>query len=267
LQKVTIDGVQVTYTHTSRSKGAEKKVARKTVQAAQKLNNNPKTVLRADRIDIVKSQFGFANTEVSPDYRLVLTDAEFHLSNFTNHLTEGTSVAKLTAKLMGSGATTVVATFRPETSGPDFDTDVRIEQTPMPLMNNLWRAYGGFDVVGGLFSFYSELKVKNGAISGYVKPIFKDIDVYDARQDEEENVFQKIYEGIIGGVSWVLENSPRDEVATVTPVAGKLQNPETGTWEAIQGLIQNAFFKAILPGFEEATGRPVKSTNRQATRR
>ena len=46
LQKVTIDGVQVTYTHTSRSTGAEKKVARKTVQAAQKLNNNPETVLR-----------------------------------------------------------------------------------------------------------------------------------------------------------------------------------------------------------------------------
>jgi hypothetical protein len=50
-------------------------------------------------------------------------------------------------------------------------------------------------------------------------------------------------------------------------VSGKLQNPETGTWEAIGGLIQNAFFKAILPGFEEATGRPVKGTNRQATRR
>ena len=114
LQKVAIDGVQVTYTHTSRSTGAEKKVARKTVQAAQKLNNNPETVLRADRIDIVKSQFGFANTEASPDYRLVLTDAEFHLSNFTNHLTEGTSVATLTGKLMDSGVTTVKATFRPK---------------------------------------------------------------------------------------------------------------------------------------------------------
>jgi hypothetical protein len=267
LQKVIIDGVQVMYTHTSRSKGTEKKVAKKTVRAAQKLNNTPETIVRADRIDIVKSQFGFANTEASPDYQLVLTDAEFHLSNFTNHLTEGTSVAKLTAKLMNSGVTTVVATFRPETSGPDFDTDVRIEPTPMPLMNNLWRAYGGFDVVGGLFSFYSELKVKNGAISGYVKPIFKDIDVYDARQDEDKNVFQKIYEGVIGGISWVLENSPRDEVATVTTIAGKLQNPQTGTWEAIQGLIQNAFFKAILPGFEEATGRSIKDTPQQTTRR
>lgn len=267
LQKVTIDGVQLTYTHTSRSTGAEKQVARKTVQAAQKLNNNPETILRADRIDIVRSQFSFANTEASPDYRLVLNDAEFHLSNFTNHLTEGTSVAKLTGKLMGSGATTVVATFRPETNGPDFDTDVRIEQTPMPSMNNLWRAYGGFDVVAGFFSFYSELKVKNGAILGYVKPIFKEVDVYDARQDKDKHVFQKIYEGVIGGLSWMLENSPRDEVATVTPVSGKLQNPETGTWEAVLGLIQNAFFKAILPGFEEATGRSLQETSRQTTRR
>jgi hypothetical protein len=267
LQKVTIDGVQVTYTHTSQSTGAEKKVARKTVQAAQKLNNKPETILRADRIDIVRSQFGFANTEVNPDYRLVLNDTEFHLSNFTNHLTEGTSVAKLTAKLMGLGATRVVATFRPEVSGPDFDTDVRIEPTPMPSMNNLWRAYGGFDVVDGLFSFYSELKVKNGAISGYVKPIFKEVDVYDASQDKDKNVFQKLYEGVIGGISWVLENSPRDEVATLTTVSGKLQNPEAGTWEAVLGLIQNAFFKAILPGFEEATGRSLQETSQQTTRR
>ena len=100
-----------------------------------------------------------------------------------------------------------------------------------------------------------------------MKPIFKDVDAYDARQDKDKNVFQKIYEGVIGGVSWILENSPRDEVATVTTVSGKLQNPETGTWEAIGGLIQNAFFKAILPGLEEATGRPIKGKTRQATRR
>jgi hypothetical protein len=102
---------------------------------------------------------------------------------------------------MGWGATAVGATFRPETSGPDFDLAVRIESTPMRLLNNLWRAYGNFDVVGGLFSFYTELKVKNGMISGYVKPLFKDVDVYDARQDKNKGVFQKIYEGLIGGIS------------------------------------------------------------------
>jgi hypothetical protein len=132
-------------------------------------------------------------------------------------------------------------------------------------MNNLWRAYGNFDVVGGLFSFYTELKVKNGLVSGYVKPIFKDVDVYDPRQDKNKGLFRKIYEGLIGGISWLLENPPRDEVATVIPVSGKLENPQTSMWEAIVGLIQNAFFKSILPGFEKAMGQPSKDeTTRKA---
>jgi len=53
-----------------------------------------------------------------------------------------------------------------------------------------------------------------------------------------------------------LKNPSRGEVATVATISGKLENPKTSTWEAIFGLIQNAFFKSILPGFEKATEHP-----------
>ena len=39
------------------------------------------------------------------------------------------------------------------------------------------------------------------------------------------------------------------EVATVAPIAGPLENPKASTWQTFIGLVQNAFFKAILPGF------------------
>ena len=55
----------------------------------------------------------------------------------------------------------------------------------MTLMNDLFRSYGKFDVVAGSFSFYSELKARDGNIEGYVKPLFKGMDVYDRRQDRE----------------------------------------------------------------------------------
>jgi hypothetical protein len=107
------------------------------------------------------------------------------------------------------------------------------------------------------------LQVKNGALSGYVKPLFKDVDVYDARQDKDKNIFQQLYESVVGGISWLLENPPRDEVATVTTVSGKLENPRMSTLETIGGLIQNAFFKAILPGFHKAAGRSGKNYSNQ----
>jgi hypothetical protein len=51
----------------------------------------------------------------------------------------------------------------------------------------------------------------------------------------------------------------------VTTVSGKLENPQTSTAKAILRLIQNAFFKTILPGFEKAIGQPSKDqTTRKA---
>ena len=46
------------------------------------------------------------------------------IENFTNQRTEGTATARLDGRFMGSGVTTVRATFRPETNGPDFDLNV-----------------------------------------------------------------------------------------------------------------------------------------------
>jgi hypothetical protein len=159
---------------------------------------------------------------------------------------------------MGNGATEISFVGRPNPKGPDFDLKVAIGNTDMKSMNNLWRSYGNFDVVAGQFSFYSELSVRNGSVDGYVKPLFHDMNVYDRRQDKEKGLFRQLYEGIIGGFSWILQNTPRDEVATTIPVSGKLANPQTSTLETIIGLIQNAFFKAVLPGFEQQSGRDRK---------
>jgi hypothetical protein len=96
-------------------------------------------------------------------------------------------------------------------------------------------------------------------VQGYVKPLIRDMDVYDTRQDQEKNLFQQLYEALAGGVSTVLENLPRKEVATKADIAGPLDNPQASTWQVVVTLIQNAFFKAILPGFEGERGPSQRS--------
>jgi hypothetical protein len=107
----------------------------------------------------------------------------------------------------------------------------------------------------GWFSFHSQLRIKNRQIVGYVKPRFRDMDVYDERQDRDNKLFRKLYAGVIGGVATLLESTPRDEVATKTSVGGRIENPQTSTAETIVRLIQNAFFQAILPGFDRELDR------------
>ncbi|HEX2440379.1 MAG TPA: hypothetical protein VHT71_18855 [Methylomirabilota bacterium] len=61
---------------------------------------------------------------------------------------------------------------------------------------------------------------------------------------------QKLKERAVDVLGKVLRNRPRAEVATVAPIEGPLGNARASTWETLVGLVENAFFKAILPGFE-----------------
>jgi Domain of Unknown Function (DUF748) len=257
LKEAVIRGVHLDYVHTPAKAGVVQRTTAKTAEAAREVSNEPGIILRAETLKVVGSNIGFINRAATPAYRAFLADTDITIENFSNHLAEGTTVARLTAKFMGSGATSAVGTFRPETKGPDFNLDVKIENTDLKTMNDMLRAYGKFDVAAGVFSVYSEVRVKNGYVNGYVKPLFSDLDVYRPEQDREKGFGQKVYEKVVEGASKLLQNRPRKEVATVAEIAGPVGEAGTSTWQVILKLIQNAFFKAILPGFiREAGGKP-----------
>jgi hypothetical protein len=249
LWSATVDGVRVDYVHTPKMAGVGKQVVRETVKAAEKAQD-PGLMLRIDRLEIVKSNFGFVNKTANPSYRVFVNDTSLTLTNLSSLPSGETSEAKLTGKFMGSGPASAGFKLHPTRPGPDFNLAVEIGETDLKTMNDLLRAHGNFDVTAGRFSMYTEISVKDRQVAGYVKPFFQDMIVYDAHQDREKNVLRKVYEGVVGGISRVLQNRPRDEVATRVEISGPLENPNTSIIDTIVGLIQNAFFKAILPGFE-----------------
>jgi uncharacterized protein DUF748 len=208
LSQATVQGLRMDYVHTAQTARAEKERAQQVKQAAQEVSNKPGLLLRADQVSVVASQLGFVNRAADPDYRLFLADAEVQVRHFSNQLREGAMVAKVTGTFMGSGRTVVGASFRPETNGPDFSLASAIEHTDMRALNDLLRAYGNFDVVRGFFSVYTEMQVRNRVVRGYVKPLVRELDVYDTGQDKAKGLFQKLYEGVVGGVSELLENGP-----------------------------------------------------------
>lgn len=254
LNRLAIERVRLDYVRTSGTTAKEARVGRAALKRAKALGNTPETHIRIIHGEITDSEFGFVDHAATPRYRVFLSNGDLRFDNISNHLSEGSGTVTLTGKFMGTGNTLVSGTFRPETKSPDFSLDTKIEKTQMRAMNDLLRAYGNFDVTAGQFSLYSELTVKNGWVEGYLKPLFKDIKVFDARQDKEKNLFHQLYEGLVGGVAKLLENTPREEVATKTDLSGTLENPRTTTWQTVVNLVKNAFFKAVLPGFEKAIG-------------
>jgi uncharacterized protein DUF748 len=252
LDEVRVEALRGDYAYRKRTAQPVKAAARATAETARKVANKPGILLKARRISAAGATVGFVNEEETPRYRVFLADTNLVIENFSNQRSEGTATARLTGRFMGHGATTVSATFRPETTGPDFDVDARIENTNLKALNDLLRAHAALDVVSGVFAVYSELRVKNGRVEGYVKPLFHDLTVYGKAQDADKSLGQKLKEKTADVIGKVLKNQPRREVATVAPIEGPLENPKASTWETLIGLIRNAFFKAILPGFERA---------------
>ncbi len=245
IRKVTID-----FVHTVATSGREKAAVEIVKKAARDAAAAPRTDIRLDRLRIEGGEFGLVNKARDPAYRVYFSSASMTATNLSNGFRAGPAVVQASGRFMGSGTAEAKATFRSEEKGPDFEVAISIRETDMRPMNDLLRAYGKFDVTAGVFSFFCELKVKNGTIDGYVKPLFRDMKVYDARQDAEKSVFRKLYERLVGGVAKLLENHQRGEVATRTRIVGTVDNARTNTLEIVIRLVENAFFSAILPGFD-----------------
>src|SRR5262245_2526311 len=250
VESFLLEHAKIDYIHNADTNETETRRLKESIKRAKQATQNPSLVLRVGHGKILNSEMGFVNRSTSPDYRVFLADMNVDVDHFSNRLEEGTGVVKVTGKFMGSGPTLVIGTFRPEKPNPDFNLEVKIIKTRVKALNDVLRAYGNIEVRGGMFAFFSELSVKDNHIDGYVKPLLRDVDVYDPEKDKDKPLARKVYKAVVDGVMGLLESKAQKEVATETNLSGEVQNLQAGTWQIIGNLVRNAFFKAILPGFE-----------------
>jgi Domain of Unknown Function (DUF748) len=255
LDQVLVEDAALEYRHLPRTARAEQARARQTVEAARQVAGKKDTELRIERLDVVHSTFRFANHAADPAYRLVLTDTDLTVRQLGNQAGGEPATVRLTGQLMGRGQTQVTATVTPRTGSADMDVTTRIEEADLARLRELVRAYGRVDVSAGVFSVYSEMRMTDGMVTGYVKPLFRGVEVgSNGEAPADKGLRQHLYEGAVGVAAKVLKNRPRKEVATVIPISGHVSRPRIGRWDAVGGLLQNAFIRAIHPGFESSPG-------------
>jgi hypothetical protein len=245
---VTVGGLRLDYVHSAVTAPAEKARAQEASQAIQ--DDQPAMLVRLERFELVDSVLGLVDRAKDHPFRVYVDDTDLVVTNLSSGFRQGPAKAKLDGRFMGSGTAHGTATFREAKNGPDFDFNISVVGASLPALNDLLRAYGRLDVAAGTFSVYSEIKVHDGRIDGYVKPLIKDVKVYDPKQDKNKPVLKKIYEKVVGGLSHILKNQPREEVATVADISGPLGDPNTSIWDIAVRVLSNAFVKAILPGFD-----------------
>jgi hypothetical protein len=259
VDNATIERVDVGYVHSPATQQEEAERVKETGKEIEKQNNRPAVDISLRELDITQSNLSYTDKTKDPNYRIVFNDSDITLKNLSNHQQQGPADVTLRGKFMGSGDTNVSGNFLASQRGPEVNMKIAVQNVDLPSMNDILRAYGRFDVAAGQFSVFSEINIKDGDMDGYVKPIFSNLQVYNYQKDKNTPVLHQAKELAIAGASHLFKNRSTRQVATDVDLKGKLTNPNISTWQAFVEVLQNAFVKAIIPGFDRAV-QPTKTT-------
>lgn len=207
--------------------------------------------LQVNRVEVNGGNVQYVDETSKPKVDIHLTDLNVLALNLRNSYDSSALLpAKVTAfGKIYEGTLSVNMKLNPLAKSPTFDMNAEIKKTNLVLLNDFFQAYAKIDVNKGDFGMYTEAAAKNGRFKGYVKPLIRDLDVL-GKEDRDDNVFRKVWEGLAGFAGEVFENQPKDQVATKIPFEGRLDNPETNIWTTVINVLENAFVQAIQPSID-----------------
>ncbi len=209
-------------------------------------------------ITINHGSFRFQDPSKNPDVDLTVDHIEMQLSHLSNRKDRyDTSLAQLhlTALVLSQAPLKIKMQFDPLASPPHFDLDFQLDSLQIPKLNDFNRAYLNMDVESGIFYLKSELASRDGNIEGYVKPIVRELNVFDWKKDVEQDnkgFFKSVWEMGIDVVEEIFQNQDKQQTATRIPIKGKLTTPKTDMVTTTLNVLYNAFIQAFKATLEHS---------------
>ncbi|HEY9509358.1 MAG TPA: DUF748 domain-containing protein [Verrucomicrobiae bacterium] len=175
-----------------------------------------------------------------------------NLSNVRDELNPLAATMQASATVMDDAKLQLKMTLDPFSYRPTFHLALRLLGLDVTKVNELALAYGKFDFKRGWFDLVVEADSKEGLMTGYIKPLFRDLKIFSLSEDiKEDNVLQFFWQALIGATTSVLKNRPRDQFGTLIPFSGDATKTTTADILATIGnLLRNAFVRAYLPRLE-----------------
>ncbi len=210
-----------------------------------------------NRFEIDEGAIRFHDPHSDPEVDIFVYDlfaTAINLSNVRKNSGGLPASVRARGKAWGDGELEVVLDLDPIAKAPAFHLAAALTNVNLVALNDFMRAYGKVDVESGIFSVYTEIAGSDGMFSGYVKPFFRELNIYEWDQDRKEGVLKAFWEAIVGTVAAIFENQPKDQLATKIPVSGSFQNTDVDIWATLGTLLRNAFIRALLPRFERTVG-------------
>lgn len=175
-----------------------------------------------------------------------------NLSNVRNDTNPLIASVQVSATAMDQAKLDFKMTLDPFSYHPTFHMGLRLLGLDVTKINDLALAYGKFDFKRGWFDLVLEADSKEGQLTGYVKPLFRDLKVFSLSKDiKEDNVLQFFWQALVGATTTLLKNQARNQFGTLIPFSGDETTATSADILATIGnILRNAFVRAYLPRLE-----------------
>jgi hypothetical protein len=210
---------------------------------------------KINRAEVKSGSIHFRAYKGEAPVDVYLSQVNAAIDNLTNI---GDEINPLVATVQATGLAMDHARFEykmtldPFSYRPSFHLAVRLIGLDVTRINDLAVTYGKFDFKRGWFDFVLEADAKEGQITGYAKPLFRNLKVFSLTEDlQEDSVFRFFWQALVGLATTVLKNQPRDQFGTLIPFSGDLSGAtNTDILSTVANVLRNAFVRAYLPRLE-----------------
>ncbi|MCV9920738.1 MULTISPECIES: DUF748 domain-containing protein [Pseudomonas] len=199
----------------------------------------------------------FRNYNSKPPVELKATRLQASIRNLTNVRDDkGRRDASFegSALLLGDAKVESRATFDPFSDFDDFEFRLRATGIQLRRLNDFASAYGKFDFNAGHGDVVIEAQAEKGRLNGYIKPLLRDVDVFNWQQDVEnkdKGFFRSIWEALVGASETVLKNQPKNQFATRVELSGSVHQQDISGFEAFLQILRNGFVQAFNARYEQ----------------
>ena len=219
---------------------------------------------RINRAVIKNGSIHFRAFQAKKPVDVYLSQVEASIDNLSNIRDETkplVSTVQVTGLAMDQAKFEYKMTLDPFSYRPTFHMGMRLLGLDVTKINDLAVSYGKFDFERGWFDLVVEADAKEGQLTGYAKPLFRNLKIFSLTEDiKDENVLELFWQALVGGLTSLLKNQPRDQFGTLIPFNGDLsQATSADILATIGNILRNAFVRAYLPRLEGR--RPMELTS------
>ncbi|WP_194778289.1 DUF748 domain-containing protein [Pararhodonellum marinum] len=209
--------------------------------------------IQINKLSIANAKIAYLDPTADPQVDVYFDNFNLNAENLSNVEDEEKALpgyVQINSNAMGEGKMDMEMHVNILKEIPEFDLNLAFEDIDLVKFNNFMEAYANLELKSGTLSVFSEALVENGEITGYVKPVIEDFDVN--QEAEDKNLPERVYGAVVDFFGKVLENPKEEQIASRVELSGHVENIENNPWQAVFGLLRNAFIEAYTKEIENS---------------